>query len=274
MALDQRGDISVVEIIIYIPVLIVGVILVMRHGFSKKAGWVFLVILSLMRLVGGVTHVLSETTDPDSTDLIIAYSVCEMSGTSPLLLASLGFLGAVGTGVLDEHILMTTGTRLMGLCGTVAVILGIVGGVKSGEATTQSTINSGEELRRIGACLYIIIFLFLSIFTFTLWSESGRLAAWKRRLLTGVSCALPFIAVRVLYTILSAFAPASESIAPDGQVTYVTDATGLGLFSSTYGSWELFLIMSVAVEFVAVVIFGVTGLGMPKEVSDEKVYGA
>lgn len=47
MGLDARGIIAAVEIAIYIPVLIVGAFLSFRHGFTRKAGWIFLVILSI-----------------------------------------------------------------------------------------------------------------------------------------------------------------------------------------------------------------------------------
>ena len=46
MALDSRGDVSVVEIIYYIPVLICATILVARYGL-KGEGWLYVVILSI-----------------------------------------------------------------------------------------------------------------------------------------------------------------------------------------------------------------------------------
>ena len=46
MGLDQRGGIAVGEVIFYIPVLIVSFILVLRHGFRRQAGWIFLFLLS------------------------------------------------------------------------------------------------------------------------------------------------------------------------------------------------------------------------------------
>lgn len=47
MGLDERGDIAIGEIIIYLPILLVSAILVYRHGIKRRAGWIFLVILSL-----------------------------------------------------------------------------------------------------------------------------------------------------------------------------------------------------------------------------------
>lgn len=46
MGLDGRGILSVVEIIFYIPVLVVSAILVLRHGFKRDLGWIFLFIFA------------------------------------------------------------------------------------------------------------------------------------------------------------------------------------------------------------------------------------
>lgn len=46
MTLDTRGKISVVQIICYIPVIIIAIILVSRHGKQKKTGWIFLLTFS------------------------------------------------------------------------------------------------------------------------------------------------------------------------------------------------------------------------------------
>ena len=45
--LDERATAAVVQIFLYVPVFILGLILVFRNGFSKKAGWLNMVILSI-----------------------------------------------------------------------------------------------------------------------------------------------------------------------------------------------------------------------------------
>lgn len=47
MTLNARGGIALGEAIVYIPILLITAVLALRHGFRRKAGWVFLVILSL-----------------------------------------------------------------------------------------------------------------------------------------------------------------------------------------------------------------------------------
>lgn len=83
------------------------------------------------------------------------------------------------------------------------------------------------------------------------------------QLLTGISLALPFIGVRVIYTVLSAFLPVTRSISPDGQVTYTTNASSLNKFNSISGSWAIYLIMSVITEYIAVLIYTAIGIKVP-----------
>jgi len=260
MGLDQRGYIAIAEAIVYVPILCIAVSLVFRYGFTKKAGWVYLVILSIMRIVGGVTHALSETTDTSSIGLKITYGICESAGTSPLLLATMGFLQTVAEGPLDNHFITTRGVRLAGLVCMVGLILAIVGGVKAGDASTESDITEGTKLRRIGVILFLVVYLFDVLFHVVLWSERPRLLMNRRKFLSRVTLALPFLSVRVLYTLLSSFAPSEESIGANGQVIFTSSNSGLEKFSQTTGSWVIYLFMSVVPELIVVVIYTVMGL--------------
>ena len=47
MRLNTRGIISLVQIAVYVPTLCVAILLVVRHGFSRKLGWIFLAIFSI-----------------------------------------------------------------------------------------------------------------------------------------------------------------------------------------------------------------------------------
>lgn len=46
MALDSRGIVSVVEIIVYTPLLLLSIKLLVKYGF-KREGWLYLLLLSI-----------------------------------------------------------------------------------------------------------------------------------------------------------------------------------------------------------------------------------
>ena len=83
--------------------------------------------------------------------------------------------------------------------------------------------------------------------------------------------ALPFLFVRVLYAILSSFAPATRAFDADGHPIPANSSSSLKTFGPT-GSWAVYLIMSVAVEYIVVVIYTVVGIRTPLS-KDEPEYG-
>ena len=82
--------------------------------------------------------------------------------------------------------------------------------------------------------------------------------------MVGISSALPFLAVRVLYSILGAFAPAPTSGFGSTGIPS-TDTNSLSKFSSFNGSWEIFLFMSLLMEYITVLIYLTVGIFTPPE---------
>lgn len=90
MKLDARGDISVAEIAIYTPLLGLALFVCLRHGFKRSSGWIFLVALCFIRIVGGACDLV--TYNSPSLGLFIAVAILDSVGISPLLLATIGIL--------------------------------------------------------------------------------------------------------------------------------------------------------------------------------------
>ncbi|KZT06263.1 uncharacterized protein LAESUDRAFT_653709 [Laetiporus sulphureus 93-53] len=260
---DARGDIAIAELVVYVPVLVVALMLVLRHGLARRAGWVFLVILSIIRIIGAATNIASERDGNSDKTLIIIYSVMEASGVSPLLLATAGFLQTACADSLDDQPLVARALRLMSLLGTVALALAIAGGVTAGQATTESSLTQGTNLRHIGDILFVVLFGLICLMLGYCWMNRERILKFRRRLITGTSIAIPFLGIRVLYSLLSAYAPLTESISSDGKVTAVSSDSPLARFNGLSGSWEIYLFMSVLMEFIVVLIYLVVGLSVP-----------
>lgn len=108
--LDARGIVDIVEIIVYIPLVALCIKLLSKFGF-KREGWIFLLLLAIsmriifaggkransrpVRIAGGITGAIAEQQSKPSTTLEIVAVVLQTAGISPLLTASLGFLGTV-----------------------------------------------------------------------------------------------------------------------------------------------------------------------------------
>jgi hypothetical protein len=90
MHLDKHGYVSIVELIVFIPCLILGVVVCLRHGFKRTSGWIFVLILSAIRIAGAICQLL--TYDNPTEGLIKATLILDSIGIAPLLLAVLGVL--------------------------------------------------------------------------------------------------------------------------------------------------------------------------------------
>lgn len=80
-----------------------------------------------------------------------------------------------------------------------------------------------------------------------------------------MTCALPFLGLRIIYLIGSSFAPTNETFV-DGKAVFSQPGNSLlDKFNSTTGSWGLYLVLSVLTELIVVIIYIWTGLSVPKE---------
>ena len=93
MTVTSREGIAIAQLIYYVPALPVAIFVAVKHGFSRQGGWVFLILLSLLRIIGGATGI-AEAISP-STGLFIATIITSSIGLSPLLLTMLGMLARV-----------------------------------------------------------------------------------------------------------------------------------------------------------------------------------
>ncbi len=90
MRLDNHGYVSIVELIVYIPCLILGFMVCLRHGFKRGSGWIFVLILSAIRIAGSICQLL--TYNNPTEGLFKATAILESIGIAPLLLVVLGVL--------------------------------------------------------------------------------------------------------------------------------------------------------------------------------------
>lgn len=81
---------SIVELVIYSPLLVAAALLCQRHGFERSSGWVFILILCIIRITGSACNLV--TYSAPSTSLYQAVFILDSIGISPLLFATLGLL--------------------------------------------------------------------------------------------------------------------------------------------------------------------------------------
>ncbi|TVY35609.1 hypothetical protein LSUB1_G005103 [Lachnellula subtilissima] len=274
MGNDIRKGIAYVDLAVYIPLIITVIFVLIRHGFQKQLGWIYLLIFTIVRTAGAVMELLHLHNTANSTYLewsLILSSV----GLSPLLLASLGLLKRVidctSTHVssgepnvivsaLSERLRIikrfsgkATATsrrsrviQLLQLPTTIALILCIVGGMDAvSSSSTPKDIQTGLKDTKWGMGIFIVIYLLLCLLTVVSLFEIRKTVSGERRVLLAVLIALPLIGSRLLWSVLCTF-------------------KGGKIFNIEDGSAVVQIAMADVEELLVVFMYVVAGLSVGK----------
>jgi hypothetical protein len=78
--------------------------------------------------------------------------------------------------------------------------------------------------------------------------------------LKAISVALPFLAIRTLYSILSTFSSSTFSTTSTSTTSDTSDLAKFNLFT---GEWQIYLVMDMLMEYAVVIIYSVAALVLP-----------
>jgi len=261
MALSYRNGVSIGQIVVYTWALAVAIFLAARHGFRRNAGWMYLIIFCLARIIGPAME-LATINDPTNTDLYTGYAILNNVALSPLMLAAMGLLGRLLEDIRETHDtkLHPMILRVVQLVILVGLILGIVGGVDAADAYIKA-LGAGStaaytpgSLNKAGTALFVIAYVALAAFTIAISFQTPYAQAGEKRLLYAVAFALPFLLVRLVYSCFSTF---SHNLK----------------FNLLAGDETVLLCMAYLMELPVVIVFEVTGLSLRKVVKVERQTG-
>ncbi|KAF9023416.1 hypothetical protein BDZ89DRAFT_1069904 [Hymenopellis radicata] len=250
-ALDERGKIAAAQLAFYVPIAIISLLFFIRYLFSNDGGWFMLLIFALIRIVGGALIVAGESMTDPSIDLFIAAYLLFHAGLAILMLASIGFISLAGYRSYSDYYSVR---RLYFFAGGLALVtlgLSIAAGLLGTHVNPD--VTTGLILRRVSAGVYGALYLVLVFMTMVAWSHRYAMRSYRRKLLAGVTLALPFLGARVAYEFLASW----SSSDPFGNE--LSSNPTLAKFNPVQGDWIPYLVMGLVVEFVAALIYAVFG---------------
>ena len=243
MTWHARDSIALIELIFYIPFAGLTGYVCYKHGFGRSSGWLFTFILCIIRIIGGIMQFVSHNNP--SAGLYQAIVILDSVGLSPLLLATLGLLSRFVDSINSASAPRFTIAhfRIIQTVLLVGMILAIVGG-------TSVTIDANGTYHtpatsKVGVILYIIGFAAIALLFLLSFPKISIVPNKERRVPIAIAVALPFICVRLLYSVLSVFIHNH-------------------LFSTATGSVPIRVGMSVIEEFIVVTVYAVMGLLVDK----------
>lgn len=202
-SLNTYDNIAIAEIVIYIFFLLGAIFLCTKHGFGKNAGWFFLMILSIARLLGS-SLLLATINDPTNESLYVGSLVLNGLGFGPLILMLLGLLSRVFDSVNHQgHVVVKPiYQRITKLIVLVALILIIIGGTDSEYSmTTNGTPKVEYDVKsKAGVAVFILVTVLLVAQTYIAVRHRGYISQGEHRLLFAIVSSIPFVIVRLAYT--------------------------------------------------------------------------
>ncbi|TGO58235.1 hypothetical protein BCON_0057g00220 [Botryotinia convoluta] len=251
MTITYRNGVGIGELIVYIPSLFLSVFLAFRHGFGRSAGWYFLIIFCLARIIGPCMS-LAAISSP-SVSLYTGALILQNIGLSPLILTTLGLLSRVLDSInRNTHTLIQPRMlKLIEVLTLVGLILGIVGGLNASDTYTSTGKWVPGTESKVSNVLFIVSFVAIIATTILTSFSISHAEDGEKRILLGIAIALPLLFVRLLYSVLS---------------TFVSHSTK---FNALTGSVSVLLCMDLLEELVIVVVYlaiGVTLKVKPKDV--------
>lgn len=197
---------DIVEIVYFGPALLAAAFVCAKHGFSREAGWLLLVILSLVRIIGASTGIAAER-NPTNSGLITCSLIMGSIGSTLLVAALTGIVNRIDSGS-QQSPLPARIRRLVQLGGLAAVILGIIGGINIASSDSDDR-SDGYTYARAAIILVVVQYLVtIVILSFSLLHMRCILTE-DRTLFFCASMASPFVLVRLIYSICATFNPAS-----------------------------------------------------------------
>ncbi|KAI0603301.1 hypothetical protein F4775DRAFT_533061 [Biscogniauxia sp. FL1348] len=249
MALTELNNISIAEIVVYTPALLGAIFLAVRHGFGRNAGWLYLIVFSVARILGAALQ-LATIADPRNTSLYVGSATLQTIGLSPLLLVQLALIArAVESasrssphGGSSSNLVGPRQLRLVQVIVLVGLILGCIGGSNAGSTFAETgTYPQATTQSRAGIALMIVGYVLLVLATVVVAAtQLSRIETGERRVVLAVALSLPFILVRLAYSAESVF-----GANPD--------------FNLLTGNHNVLLGMAVIMEMVVVAIVEAIG---------------
>ncbi|KUJ22129.1 uncharacterized protein LY89DRAFT_394756 [Mollisia scopiformis] len=253
MTLTYRNDVSIAELVFYIPSLFVAIYLAITHGFRRNSGWIYLILFCLARIIGPIMQ-LATIKNPDSVSLYTGSAILNSIGISPLEIATLGFLSRLLDSIHKSYntFLHPRMLQLVQLIIVIGLILGIVGGIDAGNNFQSTGQYHPGTLNKAGTSLLIVSYVAIVIFTILIAFFVKHAEAGERRLFVAVAIALPFLLVRIVYSGLSTFSRNSR-------------------YNILTGNTTIFLCVALIEEAIIVFIFEVMGVTLKKQVKEQHV---
>lgn len=242
---------DIVEIAFFVPALPLSIYICLKHGFKREAGWLLLTILSIIRIVGAACGIAASK---DGNHTLIEVSMIMSSvGSATLVAAFTGITNRIAEGSKGSPF-SSQQRKLLQIIGIVSIVLGIYGGTKIADPD-PSTRSTGQTYLKVAVILILVQFLASCVVLGFCAINFRHILDVDQKLFYCVTLAVPFLFVRVIYSILAAFNSNSSTFS---------------LLSTTIVAVVVRACLGIAMEIITVYLFILAGIVSPKMITGER----
>ncbi|KAI9167457.1 transmembrane protein [Paramyrothecium foliicola] len=234
-SLSNFESTAIAQIVLFTTFLFIAIYLCTKHGFSLDFGWIYLLLLSVARLIGCSLR-LALMVNPSNLPLTIGSQTLESVGLGMLILVLLGLVARIFDSI-NRHgqvLVKPAYQRTIDILMFVSMILSIVGGTETkrdGDTIEYSTASDAS----MGLMIAVVVFLCFEVYY--LVQKLGLVAPGERRIFIAVVVSLPAVIVRLAYSCILTFGNRKEtfgiylgmSVIPEIGVVQLCEIVGLTL---------------------------------------------
>jgi hypothetical protein len=231
MGLSSRTILDIIELVYYGPALVATLWVVKKHGLGRQSGWIYLAILALLRIVGAATGIAANYHPSQGL-----YETSTITDS----------IKRVNEG-MHAHSFPPKFISLVHLPILVGLVLAISGGTKLFD-TNPASVNTGVTYTKAAIMLLLVSLIALSVISIFTFMQIQHIMAGEKRLVFASLAVIPFLVVRIIYSIV---------------VDFDRSSTLFSLISDRNAAVVIQAIMSVAMEFAVVSIFLIAGFATP-----------
>ncbi|KAF2230930.1 hypothetical protein EV356DRAFT_491221 [Viridothelium virens] len=205
MTLTDQGKLAIAEIVFYIPAGLLALYDCFKHGFGRSLAWVYIIVLSILRIAGSAITIYTENASDPSTTLVTTGIILASVGLSPLLNALVFMLKRVNEGMQNRR-LPPILFRILEIVNIVAVVLVAYGGSKANTpSNSQDDKKTGLDMEKAGIIVFLITFFVTAAAALVTFTFIRNAIPGERRLVYFGIASLPFLFVRLVYSTIVIF---------------------------------------------------------------------
>jgi hypothetical protein len=254
MKLTTRNIISIVECVFYAPTTVLSLFLCIRHccrGKRAQIAWIFRYLYCHVRVAEAALG-LATITFPSAT--VYSTSILfSLIGVPTLLLTTFGLLNRVFINLSKNYPTRIKAWyfSLLQIPFQAAIVILAKGASNSTADLSDGAPYSPQIWTKVGIMLCVAGFFVMAILTFVMVRRQSHTTPTEHQLLHTVIRSLPFLFIRLMYTILSTFMDRN-------------------VFKSYEGNVHVISLMALLPEMIVVVIYMAEGFTLPRLEKDKR----